>query len=588
MEGEPLDIASLLYTPQGKPRVAIFSIAHLGDAERMFFVTMLLSAMLGWMRTQSGTSSLRAMLYMDEIFGFFPPAANPPSKAPMLTLLKQARAYGVGVVLATQNPVDLDYKGLGNTGTWFIGRLQTDRDKMRVLEALDGAMTGSAPLPRAEMDRLISGLGKRMFLMHNVHRGAPRLMETRWVMSYLAGPMTLAQVRSLDQAGSGKSDTGNAGTHGSTTPAATSMTGAPPVGGAPLAASANGPPDAVGTGAEDYATTGSGAPPTGTVGGAPLLPREIRQLFAAPFARASEMEYRPAFLAVADVRYASAKHGVNETRQVGVLVPLENDGIGFSLDRTESTVPEIETLETEPLPGAGFAPLPPEASQPRSHARWEKDVIRWIQGAHPITLYESRSLKAVSRPGESEREFRMRLADLEREARDAQAERIRRKYEPRFRTLQERLRRAEQMVERRTSESRQAMLNTGLSAIGAVIGAATGGRGRRGSGGLLGAFLGGGAARGGTAVRSAGRAAKSRQGVAHAAETVEAVQDAIEEMESEFQGELERLDDSNAAEESLAEAVVRPALNAISVRTTALVWLPWGKDPSGTAVALWR
>ena len=141
MEGEPLDIERLLYTPEGKPRVAIFSIAHLNDAERMFFVSLLLNQVLGWMRQQPGTTSLRAILYMDEIFGYFPPVANPPSKAPLLTLLKQARAFGVGVVLATQNPVDLDYKGLSNAGTWFIGRLQTERDKARVLDGLEGAMS---------------------------------------------------------------------------------------------------------------------------------------------------------------------------------------------------------------------------------------------------------------------------------------------------------------------------------------------------------------------------------------------------------------------------------------------------------------
>ena len=139
LEGEPLDMQRLLYTPEGKPRVSIFSIAHLSDAERMFFVTLLLNQMLGWMRQQPGTTSLRALLYMDEIFGYLPPVANPASKAPMLTLLKQARAFGLGVVLATQNPVDLDYKALSNAGTWFIGRLQTERDKARVLDGLEGA-----------------------------------------------------------------------------------------------------------------------------------------------------------------------------------------------------------------------------------------------------------------------------------------------------------------------------------------------------------------------------------------------------------------------------------------------------------------
>ena len=198
MEGEPLDVGSLLHTPEGKPRVAIFSIAHLSDAERMFFVSLLLNQMLGWMRTQSGTTSLRALLYMDEIFGYFPPVANPPSKTPLLTLLKQARAFGVGVVLATQNPVDLDYKGLANTGTWFIGRLQTERDKARVLDGLEGA-AGSAGqgFDRAAIERILSGLSSRVFLMNNVHEDHPVVFETRWAMSYLRGPLTRAQIKTL-------------------------------------------------------------------------------------------------------------------------------------------------------------------------------------------------------------------------------------------------------------------------------------------------------------------------------------------------------------------------------------------------------
>src|SRR6478672_6520726 len=198
LEGVPLDIQQLLYTTSGKPRLAIFSIAHLSDAERMFFVTLLLSQIVGWMRTQSGTTSLRALLYMDEIFGYFPPVANPPSKLPLLTLLKQARAFGVGLVLATQNPVDLDYKGLANTGTWFIGRLQTERDKARVLEGLEGAAAGAGSrFDRGRMEEILAGLGNRIFLMNNVHDDAPEVFETRWALSYLRGPLTRAQINSL-------------------------------------------------------------------------------------------------------------------------------------------------------------------------------------------------------------------------------------------------------------------------------------------------------------------------------------------------------------------------------------------------------
>src|SRR5689334_6651477 len=198
MEGDPLDVDALLHTPEGKPRVAIVSIAHLNDAERMFFVSLLLNQVVGWMRSQSGTTSLRALLYMDEIFGYFPPVANPPSKAPLLTLLKQARAFGVGVVLATQNPVDLDYKGLANAGTWFIGRLQTERDKARVLEGLEGAAaSASANFNRQAMEQTLAGLGNRVFLMNNVHDDGPEVFETRWALSYLRGPLTRDQIKIL-------------------------------------------------------------------------------------------------------------------------------------------------------------------------------------------------------------------------------------------------------------------------------------------------------------------------------------------------------------------------------------------------------
>ncbi|MGH8308947.1 MAG: ATP-binding protein, partial [Steroidobacteraceae bacterium] len=197
MTGEPLDAQRLLFTPDGKPRIAIVSIAHLSDAERMFIVTLLLNEVIAWMRRQSGTSSLRAILYMDEIFGYFPPAANPPSKVPILTLLKQARAFGLGCVLATQNPVDLDYKGLSNAGTWFIGRLQTERDKLRVLDGLEGALSGASSFDRATLEKLMAGLTQRVFLMRNVHDDAPVLFKSRWALSYLRGPLTGLEIARL-------------------------------------------------------------------------------------------------------------------------------------------------------------------------------------------------------------------------------------------------------------------------------------------------------------------------------------------------------------------------------------------------------
>ncbi|MCA9195081.1 MAG: ATP-binding protein, partial [Planctomycetales bacterium] len=191
LEGQTLDMRSLMYTPQGKPRISIISIAHLSDSERMFFVTILLNELLGWMRMQPGTSSLRALFYMDEVFGYFPPTAKPPSKSPMLVLLKQARAFGLGICLATQNPVDLDYKGLSNIGTWFLGRLQTQRDKDRVLDGLEGAaaQTGTR-FDRAAMEQTLAALGNRVFLMNNVHDDFPTIFQSRWALSYLRGPLS--------------------------------------------------------------------------------------------------------------------------------------------------------------------------------------------------------------------------------------------------------------------------------------------------------------------------------------------------------------------------------------------------------------
>lgn len=198
MQGQALNVSQLMHNDAGKPRLSIISIAHLDDSQRMFFVTILLNEMLAWMRTQPGTSSLRALLYMDEVYGYFPPTANPPSKRPMLTLLKQARAFGLGVVLATQNPVDLDYKGLSNCGTWFLGRLQTERDKARVIEGLEGAsaQAGSA-FDKQAMEATLAGLGSRVFLMNNVHEDAPVVFHTRWALSYLCGPLARDKIKTL-------------------------------------------------------------------------------------------------------------------------------------------------------------------------------------------------------------------------------------------------------------------------------------------------------------------------------------------------------------------------------------------------------
>ncbi len=402
-------------------------------------------------------------------------------------------------------------------------------------------------MTRGELDRLISGLGKRVFLLHNVHRGAPRLFATRWAMSYLSGPMTLNQLKAFRPAGD----------------APAPSVAAPEAGQAGAGGEAGSISSAVGALLVD-APGGPTRPP--------LLPPEITQLFAPPSTPAGPIRYRPAVLGEVEVRYSSARHNVEETRTIRGLVPLEDGAVPFSSGNARAVDLTLDGLDREPLPDATFAALPADAAKPRSYPRWEKELTRWIQGSMPITLFESKAHRVFSRPDESERDFRMRLADLGREARDAEAERLRTKYSSRFDTLQERLRRAEQAVERRESQSQQAMLTTGLAALGAVIGAVSG-RGRK-RGGVLGAFLGAGSGRAAAAMRGAGRAARTRQDIEHAEETVEAVRAQLAELEEEFQEELKQVELGADAEETLEAVAIRPALNAMTSRGVALLWVP--------------
>ncbi|MBY0262193.1 MAG: hypothetical protein K2Q20_07595, partial [Phycisphaerales bacterium] len=337
LEGEALDIQSMLYTPAGKPRHAIFSIAHLSDAERMFFVALLLNQTLGWVRTQSGTSSLRAVVYMDEIAGYFPPTANPPSKQPLLTLMKQARAFGVGVVLATQNPVDLDYKGLANAGTWFIGRLQTERDKARVLDGLEGAAGAAGTgFDRAEMDRLLSSLGPRVFVMNNVHESQPVVMETRWCLSYLRGPLTRQQIKQLMD------------------PRKRPAAASPGPSGAALRAAAS-------------AATPAPAPASAS-STRPVLPAEIPQFFvpARALPAGSKLELRPAILGLARVYYSDTKLGIDQEVPLALLTPLTRGPVPACWDDAEAVELTESDLEHDAPSGAAFADLPPAATLPKS------------------------------------------------------------------------------------------------------------------------------------------------------------------------------------------------------------------------------
>lgn len=567
LEGEPLDIQRLYYTPEGKPRVAIFSIAHLNDAERMFFVTLLLNQLLGWMRAQSGTTSLRALFYMDEIFGYFPPVANPPSKLPLLTLLKQGRAFGLGALLATQNPVDLDYKGLANIGTWFLGRLQTDRDKQRVLDGLEGAAaTQGSGFDRAVMEQTLAALGNRVFLLHNVHEEGASLFESRWAMSYLRGPMTRNQIKAITDSRRASATSARA----SALPSSARVSSAPA--GARIGRAKSASPSPAPAPEADVPRATGGLEST-----RPTLPPAIPQFFVPARGGEGALVYHPMLLGAASVRFADAKTKVDVTQTIVWLTPINDDAVPVDWAEFQEVPLDPNDLERNPAGAAAFSPLPSAASQAKNYANWQKDFVNAIYGARKVMLLRSTTYKEVSRIDEAEGDFRVRLQQASREQRDAAVAKLRAKYAPKMATLNERLRRAEQAVQREAEQARSAKISTVLS-FGST---------------LLGAFLGrktlsatniGKAA---TAMRGVGRSVEQAKDVDRAGETVEAIKQQLTALDSQFQTEAAAIEaGGDAAGESFETIELRPSKTNIGVKLVALAWTPHTRDASGQLTPL--
>ncbi|MHB0878757.1 MAG: ATP-binding protein, partial [Anaerolineae bacterium] len=456
LEGEPLDVGRLFYNEGGKPRHSIFYIAHLSDAERMFFVTILLEQLIGWMRTQPGTTSLRAILYMDEVFGFFPPVAEPPSKRPMLTLLKQARAFGVGCVLTTQNPADLDYKGLTNAGTWFIGKLQAERDKARLMEGLENALAerGDATDPRV-LDKLISSLDSRVFLLHDVHIGEPVIFHTRWAMSYLRGPLTRQQIRQLS------------GTQ--------RVTAAAPPAAEPRAAAPR--QSAAATVAPAVAAVAAGQPP--------MLPPDLRQVYLPPaetspagggraVARGSRLFYQPKVLGMASVRFVDNKFGLDQTQAYSLLLAPTSGPGTVSWADAEAVSLTADHLSDGPAEGAAFAEDVPEVANSAADLKTlERSLTEHLYRSQSYSLAYNSTLKLYAQAGESARDFRIRCQQAAREARDRAVDALQDKYEAKIEALQDRLARAERDLagERSDYEGRKREETfSGLESVGGLLG----------------------------------------------------------------------------------------------------------------------
>ncbi len=505
--GEALDIARLLRTDDGRPRHAIFSIAHLDDAQRMFFVSLLLNEVVSWMRQQSGTTSLRAIVYMDEIFGYLPPVANPPSKLPMLTLLKQARAFGVGVVLATQNPVDLDYKALANTGTWFIGRLQTERDKARVIEGLLGS---SSKLSKSELEALLAGLGSRKFLLNNVHEEAPVVFESRWVMSYLRGPLTRDQIKTL-------------------------MAGKKPS----IAPTVQVP------------TAASG--PSG--GQLPSLPPGIRQFFLP-----SDGTLQPRLVGSASVRFSDAKSGIEETRDVLLAASLPS-GLAEA-EWTEPLDASPKEFVSTPPADATFAELPSVAASAKNYAVWEKAFSRWVADHERLALLKCPALGLTSEPGEAEADFRARASLAQRELRDAKVEALRKKFAPKLAALETRVARAEAAVQKQKEQAQHATVQTAISVGSTILGALFGRK----------AFSASTISKAGTAARGVSRAMREGSDVSAAQESAATLVAARGQLEEEFAAESAAMV-ASLSEPDIQSTELKPARGGITVSFFGLGWV---------------
>lgn len=514
-KGAPLDVQELLYEPDGKPRIAVVTLSHLSEAEREFFMTLLLSEVVAWTRSQSGTTSLRALVYIDELFGFLPPVAEPPTKKPLLTLLKQARAFGVGLALSTQNPVDLDYKALSNAGTWFIGRLQTERDKKRLIDGLKGA---SGTADTSALEALIGALPKRTFLMNSVHEKQPVAFQTRWVMSYLAGPLSRDQIRRLSEADSAPDVTQVAAP---VTPAAT-------------------------------------AAPAASDSAPPALPRHLPVTYLPPSGSREGVTYFPFVLAAADVHYSSKTHGVELTERVLRSVEPTEGPVTVSWAEGENLALDLGSLTDSAPAEASFAALPQIALDERAVKSWGDDFVRWARTEGALTLWRHAASKLVSRPGEEEREFRLRCSLAAREGRDAEVAKVRQRFASKVATSERRVMSAQQAVGR----EQQQLQHRGVDTLSSVLGAFLG-RGSR-SGAITGA------------IRKASSGAKDLGDVQRANEKLRAAQAEHTALLAELDSAIATAQAAGVHAEDLAleTVTIRPTSRDVALRFLGLAWVP--------------
>jgi hypothetical protein len=558
LQGQSLSIEDLLYDSDGKAKISILSIAHLNDSERMFFVTILLNEVISWMRTQRGTSALRAVLYMDEIYGYFPPNSKPPSKGPMMTLLKQARAFGLGVVLATQNPVDLDYKGLSNMGTWFLGRLQTQRDKDRVLDGLQGAsLQQGNSFDRASMDRMLSAVGNRVFLMNNVHDDGPTIFQTRFALSYLRGPLARDEISQL------------------MTEAKRNLKQARNNGSNPQVPDGYADPESVARNENIRSTrssssnSASSASTARSSGGRPIVSAGIDERFIEPELTLNQGEQgilKPALLGSGSVHFVRASHAVDLWKDVGFIAMIDGGVPEHVWDQAIAIDLERLQLSKQPTESFPYSELPPDLMQLKNYKSWEKELAEFLFRHEKCIIYSCKAVKRSAAPGQDEFSARLELAEYAREARDEAMDKVRSKYEEKLQSFELKVAAAQQRLDRTLEEAKAKRLD-GLVDLGTSI---------------LGALL-GGKKRGvpTSTVRDLTRSSQQND-VTRAQETLETLVLQKNAMERECQQELDAIESQFSIENLKLEAVEIPLRKSdTKIKTLSLAWVPVGIDPNG-------
>ena len=509
LEGETLDIQKLLYDENGKAKVAIFSISHLNDNERMFFVTLLLNKFIAWMRRQSGTSALKTLLYMDEIFGFFPPTSNPPSKEPMLLLLKQARAYGIGVVLSTQNPVDLDYKGLSNMGTWFIGRLQTSQDIARVIDGLGGKIGSS--FNKDEIKNLLSNLKKRTFFLKSAHLDDIRLFGTRWVMSYLKGPLKRDEISELmKQQKAVFSAKDREDNHIEKKPA-------------------------INDGFDSYST----------------LDKSIPQRFMVDLGQSGQ--FTPSLMAESTLHFFNQARGIDEEENLCIALDIDPTETNLDWDDSEQSNEYcFSSLPVNPPSVAQYAEIPDFISTDKKLRKATSTLKNWLYHEHKLELYRCKSPKLESEPYESLSDFKVRLSDLLNDKKEQAIEVLQERYAKKEKVLTDRLSRALEKLDKEKSDTNNSFLRVGITVLGALFGKSRASIGTAGT-----------------------RVLKERGDVSRQEERINKINDDIEELEEELEDKIDDLVDKYDIEAiKIEEFSIKLRKTDIQVDNIAIVWKP--------------